>query len=800
MSEGLFSTVGLADGSRAGFRLQRLEVHNWGTFDKRVWRLTPGGDTSLLTGDIGSGKSTLVDAVTTLLLPANKIAYNKAAGADSRERTLRTYVAGHYKSERNETTGTSTPVGLRDSTSYSVILGVFANEGYDEEVTLAQVFHQKDRHKGQPDRFFVTVTKPLSIDPDFTDFGSDLNQLRKRLRDAGAEVSNTYPDYSRQIRRLLGIASDQALELFHQTVSMKSVGNLNEFVRDHMLEPADSDDRVRGIVRHFEDLSKAHEAVTRAREQLSALTPLVDAANKYDAALEQRGHLARQRDAVRLYLSELRMRLLDEEVEAYTAQRAAAEREAQPVADKRVTLAGERDGLIEQRAAAGGDRIGELERLMRAAREEARARAERRARYAGHVADAGFAEVADAAAFAGAAEQATAALSGVAEERKRLDNAFAERLNESKRLGAEIERTERDIESLRGRRSNLGREQLAVREAVCRDLGLDPDDLPFAGELIDVAEGYDEWRGAAERVLRGFAQSLLVDQQHYAAVSKWVNERHLGMRLVYQRVPRRSVPLQAYGEEGGLTLADTLEVASGPFEGYLRSQLNRRAGHRCAETLEVFREATRAVTREGQVRSGDRHEKDDRHRSDDPRHWLLGWANEPKIAALEAHVAELAADLRAADDAAARVERERESGRSRETALGRLAEYTSWAELDVAEAEQRARAAREEHGRLLAGSSRLGEIERRLADVDAAIAELESRLKRTNATSLCSPSASDRRRRSVSRTGRCSTRPRAPTSPTRGPLTTISETDSAANSRRAPRTAPVPPFGSPTTS
>jgi len=54
----------------AGFRLQRLEVYNWGTFDSRVWTLEPNGENALLTGDIGSGKSTLVDAVTTLLVPA----------------------------------------------------------------------------------------------------------------------------------------------------------------------------------------------------------------------------------------------------------------------------------------------------------------------------------------------------------------------------------------------------------------------------------------------------------------------------------------------------------------------------------------------------------------------------------------------------------------------------------------------------------------------------------------------------------------------------------------------------------
>ena len=52
-----------------GFRLQRLEVYNWGTFDGEVWTLDLAGATSLLTGDVGSGKSTLVDAIITLLVP-----------------------------------------------------------------------------------------------------------------------------------------------------------------------------------------------------------------------------------------------------------------------------------------------------------------------------------------------------------------------------------------------------------------------------------------------------------------------------------------------------------------------------------------------------------------------------------------------------------------------------------------------------------------------------------------------------------------------------------------------------------
>ena len=56
-----------------------------------------------------------------------------------------------------------------------------------------------------------------------------------------------------------------------------------------------------------------------------------------------------------------------------------------------------------------------------------------------------------------------------------------------------------------------------------------------------------------------------------------------------------------------------------------------------------FRRADKAVTREGQVKSRDRHEKDDRRRIDDRREYVLGWTNERKIEALVEHATRAAA-------------------------------------------------------------------------------------------------------------------------------------------------------------
>jgi uncharacterized protein YPO0396 len=82
------------------------------------------------------------------------------------------------------------------------------------------------------------------------------------------------PPYAAGFRRRFGINNEQALELFHQTVSMKSVGNLTDFVRHHMLEEFPVEPRIQALIAHFENLNRAHEAVLKARVQIERLTPL----------------------------------------------------------------------------------------------------------------------------------------------------------------------------------------------------------------------------------------------------------------------------------------------------------------------------------------------------------------------------------------------------------------------------------------------------------------------------------------------------------------------------------------------
>ena len=725
-----------------GFRLARLELYNWGTFGGRVWSLGLDGQNALLTGDIGSGKSTMVDAVTTLLLPAQRISYNKAAGADTRERSLRSYVLGYYKTERNEVTGATRPVALRDSSAYSVIVGVFTNPGYDATVSLAQVFWlrgaQSDNSEaGQPDRFYVTADRPLSVTGDFADFGSDMPALRRRLRAApGVRVHDGFPDYGKDFRRRLGIESEQAMELFHQTVSMKSVGNLTDFVRDHMLEPFDAAGAVASIVAHFEDLTKAHEAVRRAEAQLTALTPLLKDCDSADAVRAEIAALDAQRVALRYYFANLKARLTGAELTEIATGRARMQAQRDDLEGALGRLRQQETNLRVELAGHGGNRLAEIERQLTdcdAARVSRLGRAER---FAALLADADLAPVETAEQFAGRRSEITAARDSARQDLAVYQNALTETGVRASALRDEAAEVNAELRSLRERKTNIPKKQLELRAALCRELRIGEDALPFAGELIAVRDSEADWEGAAERLLHGFALSVLVPDEHYAAVSDWINAHHLRGRVVYYRVPEPSRAAAAPPQHGPGTLAAKLLVKDTPFAGWLEHELGRRADHECVETMAEFRRMPRAITKAGQVKgSGGRHEKDDRFRIDDRSRYVLGWSNQRKLDALLDRAGMLAGRLSKVAAEQKRHETARDAAIRRGEVLAGLDQTREFAEIDWQSMVNRAEELRAEQRELEAASAELARLTRdldavkkRIIDQEGALRALDGRL------------------------------------------------------------------------
>lgn len=735
----------VADDALAGFRLQRLEVLNWGTFHGRVWTLRPEGRDSLLTGDIGSGKSTLVDAVTTLLVPAHRIAYNKAAGAERSERSLRSYVLGYYKTERNEASGAGKPVALRDERSYSVILGVFHNAGYAQTITLAQVFWAKDQ-QGQPERIYVGAEGDLSIEGDFTGFGTEIGALRKRLRAGGAEVFETFPPYGAWFRRRFGIENEQALELFHQTVSLKSVGNLTDFVRGHMLEPFDVAPRIKLLLGHFDDLNRAHQAVLKAKDQVARLGPLVDDCDRHSELALRCDELRACRDALKSYFTELKLGLVEERLGRLGEEwerldlRVRAREELQERQNR-----GRRE-LEGQIAESGGDRLQRLADEIERTEGERSQRQEKARRYAELVGALGLSPAADADGFIAQRRELAALGEAAAETEARIQNDNVAASVDFREKKAEYDALVAELESLRARRSNIPAASVRIRAALAAALGVPEDDLPFAGELIQVRESERDWEGAAERVLHNFGLSLLVPEEHYARVAEWVDRTHLGGRLVYFRVrdDSRGDPRWEGSRRGGAqrhtrratpdphpdSLVRKLELKpDSPFHDWLERELAERFDYACCTTAEQFRRESRALTLAGQIKTrGERHEKDDRHRLDDRSRYILGWTNEAKIAALEKERLRREAELGTLGQRIGALQEELRALQARRETLSRLAEFTDFRELDWRPLAVEIARLRDEKRELESASDLLGELNRRLETLVGELKKTEAAL------------------------------------------------------------------------
>ncbi len=717
-----------ADDALSGFRLHRLEVFNWGTFDGRVWVLNPSGKNALLTGDIGSGKSTLVDAVTTLLVPAHRIAYNKAAGADSKERTLRSYVLGHYKSERNEMSGTARPVALRDHNSYSVILGVFHNAGYDQTVTLAQVFWMKDA-QGQPARFFVGAERALSIATDFAHFGSDIAQLRKKLRGMGVEIFDSFPPYGAWLRRRFGIDNEQALELFHQTVSMKSVGNLTDFVRSHMLEPFDVAPRITALIGHFDDLSRAHEAVLKAKRQVELLSPLVADCERHNSLASQVAGLLACRESLRPYFASLKFGLLEKRIVGLADEWVRQNTQVRRLEERRDAQRVIESELKKNIAENGGDRIERLEADIRGKDAEREKRQEKAQRYEKLVRAVSEVPAETEAAFIGLRGR-FAKLSEESKTREaELQNELTEHSVNMHQDKQEHEEISNEISSLKARRSNIPAEQIVMRSALCHALNLSVEDMPFAGELLQVREDERDWEGAAERLLRSFGLSLLVPDDYYEKVIAWVDSTHLRGRLIYFRVRQSS-----RGELPNLhrdSLARKLAVKpDSPFYDWLERESANRFDVACCATQEQFRRETRAITRAGQIKSpGERHEKDDRHRLDDRSRYVLGWTNTEKIAALEAKARKLEDQLGKLGVLIGNILTNQSTLKDYLTALSKLDEYVDFRELDWQSLATEVAKLQDEKQKLESASDVLKQLTERQKEVVAELNDIEALLE-----------------------------------------------------------------------
>lgn len=665
--------------ANAGFRLQYLEVLNWGTFNKARWKIQPDGYNALLTGDIGSGKSTLVDALTCLLVPHNKIVFNKAAGAEGKERNLLSYVKGEYKKEKEETTKIAKKIYLRpDDDTYTVIIGNFHNDGYGEDVCLSQVFWiGKD---GKVEKLLIISTVPLTVSGHFAGF-SDINDLRRRLRNMdGVQLYNDhFSQYSEHFRRLFGMNSDKAIDLFYQTVSMKSVSSLTDFVREQMLERTDVKEQIASLLSRFDDLNKAHAAVVNAREQYQILKPLTEDSIGYGTTNKEIEHVEAMLGLMPAWFALQKQQLLRQAITAVEEELDIASQIQKRLAAEKDELEERKQGILQDIANNGGKRLDQIAGEIKQHQKDKEAKQGDYDDYERLAKQCGLEPVSNENDFHANVNKAKiineVCLSREVDLRQQRDNLVSElRKNEGE---LRVEREE--LESLKERKTQIPGWLVGFRTQLCDDLDIDEGDLPFAGELLQVNSGEAAWEGAIEKLLRDAGVSLLVPRQHYRSVSKYINDNPLrvadgkGIKLTYLEADVGN-PATVTKDLDKDSIVHKLEIKPDSlFYTWLDNYLQRSFGDFLCVDIVQLQHVPYGITRQGLIKSGRiRHTKDDRRRIDDRRNYVLGWSNAEKIKALEEAIEYLEHEINLLRIRLAEIEKEQKSNETTKQQLAIL--------------------------------------------------------------------------------------------------------------------------------
>ncbi|HET9127050.1 MAG TPA: SbcC/MukB-like Walker B domain-containing protein [Propionibacteriaceae bacterium] len=675
-------------GERPGTRMKEFQLLNWGTFDGAVTRFDMHGANALLTGQVGSGKSTIVDGLTVLFTAPSRVVLNRAAGAERSERTLTSYLLGHYRKVYDENVGTPRADALRDpKTAFAVLVAHFATDG-GEVFSAGMVAYMES--SGRPHRLYFTAPTRIDI-ADHLVGHRDARAVRTHLRSLGAETfDENFKSYQRSLCRALKL-SPSALDLLVQTVSMKSVGDLTAFVREHMLDAADPAEQIKAILAHWADLNRSYEMVVTARDQLDKLRPVAEHAAAYDRAAERISAFEQASGAVPRMVEQRRVGLLDEAIAALDAELPSLQAKVTRLGDEHQLASSALTQLSAAVTAGGGAELTGAEHDVDKAKADLQAASEALTELTSLARRAGIASLdgmGDWQRFSVAVATETAGLESYRERAGDAEYQARATFEDARRKLAALQ------EELAGSRaSNMPVDDARLRGLIAAELVLEPSDLPFAAELIAVADGSADWEAAAERLVGPFGRSMLVAEEHYQAVARWVDAHHLGRRLVYFRVPAGAgTPTTARRN----TMAARLQVRPATrFSSWVAAEVARRFDHVCVEASDELGDHGRAVTRAGQIKDGNRHEKDDRGRADDRLHYILGWDTsarrawlaEQAIPAAQAAIGDLGEQL-------AKVQRGRSALEGRASALEQLSgRFTDPARVDVGAAQGRLRAA-----------------------------------------------------------------------------------------------------------
>lgn len=282
-------------------KIAKVLTWHWGSLEDREWEFA---NTVLLTGESGSGKSTLLDAIQAVLTAAHQHLVQFNVGQDEstqsrrggkEPRTLAAYALGQQ----------ADGVFLRPrSTSYVGLVFVPSDSVGEQAQPLTALLAMEASEEGRravlSRSVFFLVRRALTLDHLARRDGEALAaapaslkdiypQLQHRLQ-AGPDVVQRFEHKDAYLQHLYGalmgkvaigeFEAVRAAKAIVKAMAYKELGNVNDLVRDEILEPHDFSrdlDKMRELMRAIAALKAEAERLALNLERLEAAAQSADA-------------------------------------------------------------------------------------------------------------------------------------------------------------------------------------------------------------------------------------------------------------------------------------------------------------------------------------------------------------------------------------------------------------------------------------------------------------------------------------------------------------------------------------------
>ncbi|SFN25121.1 ATP-binding protein [Marinobacter pelagius] len=612
--------------------LTHLDLYNWGPFGGRhCAEIDPKG--TAIIGPTGSGKTTLVDALMTLL--THQPRYNLAStGGHESDRDLISYIRGVSGAGNNS--GDNSHIA-RPGKTVTAVSARFSNG--DEAIRIGALFWIDGSSSAASDLkrlWLFSERDDQSLDTWLAiHHEGGARELKQHARDnPGLQANDSKKAYLAQVRRFFEVG-ENAFTLLNRAAGLKQLNSIDEIFRELVLDDHSAFDRAAEVASEFDDLAAIHSELETARKQHQSLLPIAETHEKHQAVATELDQQLALKEILPVWFAQTGYELWNSRKQELEKQLDEGRKALHSLDETVQELNSKADTLKDIYLQAGGASIEQLKEQISQQKRWVEERDRHARDYQTLTGKLDLDSTLAPEALARNRQLAETKLRELSELADTQDKSLLDLRIRYGKLNETLAELSEEIDRIKARPgSNIDGRYQEFRSELARALNLDEQSLPFVAELVEVKAEERDWRGAIERAIGGHRLRLLVPPAAMQSALDRVNSRdnRLHVRLLEAQTPQAPARFMDDGFTRKLNFKDH------PHREALKHLLAGIDRH-CVGSPETLRQTPQGMTQQG-LMSGKKgyFEKRDNQRLD--KGWMTGFNNRDRLAALNNELTE----------------------------------------------------------------------------------------------------------------------------------------------------------------